>query len=95
MSIFSNGPRYVNPDDLDILEIVPSLSEQLLAAGYVRGVPEGLTTEACLIDSQACRELWCPERPWTGGMDYQAWHKGKAGYRVVAKCPQCGEEVEI
>jgi hypothetical protein len=72
------------PDPLPpgILEVVPSLTGDLLAAGWQPGAPAHVTAVTLRIDAELCRGLECSECGHKG-MQFHPWHLG-ARYKAVA-----------
>lgn len=66
---------------------------QLAREGWHPGPPGHTLTDAVAIDAETCSEVEC-DRCGTVGMDYHPMHRGRH-YRVIARCPVCGGEVEL
>jgi hypothetical protein len=76
-----------------LLEVVPSLAEQLLAEGWSPGAPSHVTAEALSIDRQTSRVLAC-EHCGKASLDFNPYHRGRR-CRVIGTCPACSSDVEL
>jgi hypothetical protein len=95
MSSLNDEQRPVNPGEVppDIIEVVPSLEDELMTAGWRPGIPRHLTRLTQRLDAWVCRLLKCPQC-LRRGMENRPWHRDRR-YRIIAECSWCRTQVEM
>jgi hypothetical protein len=82
----------MTPDDPNLVEIVPSLADKLLAAGWQAGLSMHVSRCSARIDEAVCREMPCPGRK-RSGFSAAAFHLGRR-FKIILTGEHCGAETD-